>query len=508
MSTLRETNWNGSILAVGECVFGCTANCRNYMFYRSLSLTKTGDDSICLDYNRKGPMCGNCLANYAPPAYYYNLTCTECSDYRYNWMKYIAVAYLPLTAFYVLVLVFKVSATTGSMNALVTLCQLAATPSIIRFYFIPKHRREYSKTINIVTTVCTVWNLDFFRALYKPFCLHPSMTTIQVFTLDYGLGLYPLILIVVTYFFVKLHDRYTLVVSLWRPFNRCISRFTRTMNIKESLVQAFATFILLSYVKILNASFDILTPGQKYLKPDSQELDKQYWYYNGTLEYLGKEHIQYAVLAIIMSVTFNIIPLLLLILYPFRCFRRFLQLLRLESNVLSIFMETFCGCYRTKPNCRHFAVVYVLLRVANLILCSTVSGFMYFSCASYLFIIVLVLVAIVRPYRKMWHNIADIILFSSILSFYQFVNLIYESYCLTPNFILHFSMLSILIVIALIISVPGFWGILIFLWRIVPVKTRQYLLNNCVFCMKRETELEESLPHRLQQNNEQSPLLS
>ena len=121
--------------------------------------------------------------------------------------------------------------------------------------------------------VLSILNLDFFKSYYHPFCLHPSMTTIQVFSLEYLVGVYPLVLVAITYFLVKLHDRYSLVVYLWRPCYRVFSCFSSKLNIKTSLVQAFATFILLSGVKICNVSFDILTPARKYLRPDGSEVD-------------------------------------------------------------------------------------------------------------------------------------------------------------------------------------------------------------------------------------------
>ena len=131
---------------------------------------------ICKHYNRRGVMCGDCEKGHAPPAYYYDLICVECSQYRYNWLKYIAVAYLPLILFYFITLTIKIEATAGSMIGFVTINQLAAAPGIVRFYFVL--RQNYVKSIKLVTTVCTFWNLDFFRSLWEPFCLHPSMTTL------------------------------------------------------------------------------------------------------------------------------------------------------------------------------------------------------------------------------------------------------------------------------------------------------------------------------------------
>ena len=34
------------------------------------------------------------------------LGCVKCEDYKYGWLKFIAAAFVPLTAFYILVIVF------------------------------------------------------------------------------------------------------------------------------------------------------------------------------------------------------------------------------------------------------------------------------------------------------------------------------------------------------------------------------------------------------------------
>ena len=71
-----------------------------------------------------GLMCTECVDGYAYPVYSYSLACVECKDYGYNWLKYIAVAFLPLTVFYIIVILFRISVTSGAMNGYVLMCQL------------------------------------------------------------------------------------------------------------------------------------------------------------------------------------------------------------------------------------------------------------------------------------------------------------------------------------------------------------------------------------------------
>ena len=416
---------------VSNCPFSCSTAFGVFR-YINIASDSTGDDPICSRYKRRGPMCGLCEHNHTPPVYSYNFTCVECTNYVMNWFKYIAIVYLPLTVFYCLVLLLKMSATTGSVNALITIIQVCTSPGIVRFHY-TSHSLHTTK--DWAVGVCYILNLDFFKHYYHPFCLHPSMTTIQVFSLEYLVGVYPLLLVAITYFLVKLHDRYSIVVYLWRPCYRFFSCFSSKLNIKTSLVQAFATFILLSYVKICNVSFDILTPAKKYLRPDGSEVDKQYWYYNGSLEFFGKDHIPYAALAIVMSLLFNILPLLLLILYPFHFFRKLLSCLKLDSSTLHIFMDSFYGSYRTESKYyRLFAMFYILLRIVNLLLLAVFGGYLYRFYAGYVFMLALVLVALIRPYRNGWQNIFDVLLLLCASSFCQFKNIYIERFFMSQSY--------------------------------------------------------------------------
>ncbi len=51
-------------------------------------------------------MCSQCEPGYAPALYSYRSACVECKNYKYNWIKYIAIAYIPMT---VLIVLLKVS---------------------------------------------------------------------------------------------------------------------------------------------------------------------------------------------------------------------------------------------------------------------------------------------------------------------------------------------------------------------------------------------------------------
>jgi len=118
---------------------------------------------------------------------------------------------------------------------------------------------------NVVLSFYGFWNLDFFRMVYKLFCLHPKMTTIQAMSMDYVTAIYPLALLGLVHVFVELHDHgCRLILCLWKPFHCCFFRLRRQWDIRTSLVDAFATLLLLSYMKLLTVLVDLLVPTTVY----------------------------------------------------------------------------------------------------------------------------------------------------------------------------------------------------------------------------------------------------
>ena len=96
-----------------------------------------------------------------------------------------------------------------------------------------------------------------------------------------------------------IHDNFAIIVWLWRPFHKCLVLFRKQWNIRSYLVNALATFIVLSYVKILNVSFEFLTLSHVY-NMERQSIKRAYWYYDGTIKLTSKTYLPYLVLALFM----------------------------------------------------------------------------------------------------------------------------------------------------------------------------------------------------------------
>ena len=404
---------NGSMLVVGRCLYGCAGREYDKPYYPLPSNTSELNE-LCSSYHREGQLCGRCEEGFAPPVYSYNTSCVNCTNhYVNNWIKYLAVSLLPPTLFFIVIVTCRVRVTSGVMNAFVLQCQILSLPATIRSYLLGFELQYGSGStvfhmVTVTFTFYSMWNLDFFRALYPPFCLQPETTTLQIFALDYVIAVYPLVLIIVVYLFVKLHDsNFKFIICLWRPFHRCFVHFRKDWNIKTSLIDAFATFLLLSYMKFLSVSLDFLTPVTIFTN-NVETLSKQFFYWNGTIQFFGSEHLPYAILALTVVIIFNIIPLLLMCLHPCKCFQKCLNYCKFRSQILHIFMDTFQGCYKDGTNgsrdCRWFAGLYLFIRILIVVFIGVTNTRFFLPLVGCALLILLLLTAVLQPYKANAHN--------------------------------------------------------------------------------------------------------
>ena len=106
------------------------------MFYSLPNNTNDLNSHSCGRLNRDSTLCGKCLPGYSPLLYSYEMKCMNCTgeNMTYNWIKYIAVAYIPLTFFFFCVVGFKFSGTSPWMKAFISLCQGVASPIVLRSF--------------------------------------------------------------------------------------------------------------------------------------------------------------------------------------------------------------------------------------------------------------------------------------------------------------------------------------------------------------------------------------
>ena len=400
----------------GHCIYGCLAHYTQQ--YREVTIDGILNNELCASFKRKGLLCGECEPGYGTPVYSFTLNCIPCHnrDYVALWKQillYIAVGYGPMTLFLIFIIVFTVSVNSIPLHGFIFVSQIMTTNLYLTTVSAANNHHLHS-TAYIIFKICValygICNLDFFRVLYKPFCIHPHMNTIQVRALDYLVAAYPLAVILVLYALVELHSRgCKIVVVLWKPFRYCYARFRHQLNIRTSLVDAFGTFLSLFYVKMLNTAVNLMIPNKVW---DSNNTITEHVFFYGTMKFFGTHHLPFALLSIFIVIVCNILPLFLILVYSIpkaqvilRCFPASLH------RTLYPFMDSILGCYKNGTNntrnCRYFAVVYYIARFFIWTLLMWTKTSFYYVLVAAITAFISLLVAIIQPYKSSIYNKVD-----------------------------------------------------------------------------------------------------
>ena len=101
-----------------------------YNIYYEVPMNKSQlNEAMCGQFNRKGRLCGECKEGYSPLAYSYKISCRKCSEEesKRNFLKFTIVALVPLTAFYVIVILFKFNANSPKLHGFILYAQLVSS---------------------------------------------------------------------------------------------------------------------------------------------------------------------------------------------------------------------------------------------------------------------------------------------------------------------------------------------------------------------------------------------
>ena len=413
------------VLSVSECP---------YLQSDGYNLSSSGDtilprnlsqlnDYMCGPLNRKGLVCNQCADGFGPSITSYGYKCVNCTDTWYRVPLFLLLELVPITVFYLIVLLFKISVTSPPMPCFIMYAQFAVfaldykNMEPLEYIKLDKHW-NFRLDIKILTTLYGIFNLDILRFnVLPPFCLSSRLDHIDVAAiLGYMSAIYPIILIFLTWICVELHGRnFKPLVLMWHPLHKCFTRFRRKWNTRNDLIDVFVTFFFLSYTKIMVLTqlfFDgvsvtnINESGESYhtytiLGTDSKTVHRLVFLYA----------------AILTSVIFNVLPLLLLFLYPSRTFRSCLSKLHLDFIAVDTFIDKMYGCYRNGldegRDMRIFACLYFFVR-CFLCFLSLISRSLhkvmshFYFLGTFLFIITL-LVALAKPYKESYMTILDVL---------------------------------------------------------------------------------------------------
>ena len=418
----RSGTWIGSYTNTSRAVAGNSP----YTYNVNISVDLPTDllelnDYLCSNRSQ-GILCSKCISGHGHAINSNIFKCVKChrSDRKLSWLFFILTEILPVAIIFFILVIFNISLTSGPANAFIFFCQMITTSVALYTSNIP----PYDNFRKVYMTIYGVWNLHFFDAILPHYCLNTHMNVAAMIALKYIVAVFPLLLILVVYSIIWMYNRGTQPVTvLCRPIHYCFARFRSRWDLRRSITDVIAAFLLLSYTKFIIVSIQLLSPSNLFDENDA--VFKTVLYYDGSIGYFSKEHTPYVIAAVFVLVVFVIFPPLLLLAYPFKIFHKFLTCCTCNRCQLGgrtqLFLYTFYGCYKdgTDPGTRDwrcFAGLYFVLRII-FVVTGHVTYFFYphwglqYTLQQLVCTVGLLLFALARPYKNDFYNGVDIAIF-------------------------------------------------------------------------------------------------
>ena len=427
---------NTKLVSILECPY-FQLNGYNYTSQGSVLLPQNVSqlsDYMCNPLNRKGLVCSECADGFGPSVTSFGYRCANCTDAWYGVPLFLFLEFVPITIFYIICLAFRISVTSAPMPCFIMYAQIivatfdfATSTTPVLYKIIPKDILDRRLDIKIALLLYRVFNLEFGHYLLPPYCLSSKLKFIHVAYLGYISAFYPPLLIFLTWVCVELHGRnFRPLVWLWRPFHRCFVHLRRGWDTKSDIIDVFTTFFFLTYTKILYQT--LLLMSNKPIK-NIELSGKVFLTYvpvvDHSLKFGGIYHLSFAIPGILVSLIFNILPPLMLILYPIRSFRKCFSKSHLNFAVINTFLDKVHGCYRNGldggRDMRSFSGLYFILQV----IVSSIYALSHAMSPPFyvnpwigigtLFFVIILAITIGKPYQKAYMNHLDTLLLSNVM---------------------------------------------------------------------------------------------
>ena len=444
-------------LSIGYCVtydekikllsvFNCPYfQLENFIYNNRIQLPRNLsqlNDYMCGPLNRKGLVCSECADGFGPSMSSFGYRCANCTDAWYGVPLFLFLELVPIAVFYIICLAFHISVTSAPMpcfimhaQIIVTTFDFATSDTPMLKKIIPKQLWDRRLDMYIILLLYRVINLEFGHYLLPPYCLSSKLKFIHVAYLGYISAFYPPLLIFLTWACVELHGRnFRPLVWLWRPFHRCFVRLRRSWDTKTDIIDVFTTFFLLSYGKIMYQTLLLLSRDEIInINQSGQHFTSYQCVADQSISYGSTYHLLFAIPSVFIFFICNILPPLLLILYPIKAFRSCLSKCHLNSIALNIFTEKIYGCYRNGlhggRDMRFISGLYFILRIMPFMIkliirpVSEYHAFVHWYFSGTLFFITALTVALVKPYNKVYMNYLDTLILSILaLIYYTFLS--------------------------------------------------------------------------------------
>ncbi len=408
-------NSPNEVISVAPCPYdtskGHTLLCPNNLLLPDTSEGLTA--FMCSGLNRHGNYCKDCNESYGQSVFTMDLSCYSCNRSYSGWALYLFFETTFLGIFLVVIILFQISPAKGSTKAFVLFSQLNMV--YLSFgtepMFLYPFKNRGATYLKLIKVFYGIWNLDFFRSVIPPFCVSPRLNNLEVLMLHYIPIIIPSILVAIAWIIVDLHERgFRPLVVFWRPFRRALSHYSVTNDPKRSIINFFATLVILSSTKIM---FIALTTTTTYGAHHCCDNDTTpVLYVQPDIKVYHSAHIVYFGISLTMVTIYVFFPVFLLIIYSLQSFQDKLNKYCIRSHNIQIFAEAFYTPFKAssdwKKDCRLFSTMYFFFRA--LVLICFLKAPMQFR---FLFIAIahgalFGIICLFRPYKNLAHTFLDV----------------------------------------------------------------------------------------------------
>jgi len=406
-------NYNNETNSIefGKCIYGCNRGQFHHIddgYFKVPQNNSELNANMCGAFHRDNTLCGRCEDTYYPMAFSYNMSCVKCEQTHWNWLKLVLFVFVPLTVFCFLIIIFNINVTSTYLHGFILFSQAVSMPAMSRVVLIAlEGNPKFLLFVKVLATFFSIWNLDILRMFSPTICFH--MTYIDTLLLDLIIGLYPLVLVIITYFMISLYDKKSrIVILLWKPFGHLLSRFHSYFQIKTSIIDSFATFFVLSNVKFMSVCFDMLAFVNVYELSSSDKViqEKKLFYDASSNVYSHKFRVIIINLVLIVLI---ILPIFLLLFYPFKWFQKLLNVIPLRWHVLHTFVDVFQGGFkngsdRKTSDFRWFSAFFFFIRLHVFIIYVLTLSSIFFCYVAIVSIFIVILLITIQPFRSEHEN--------------------------------------------------------------------------------------------------------
>ena len=340
----------------GNCIYAHSGNYTDRVFSEAPPTPDGLDEYMCGYYNRRGLLCGRCIDGYGPAVYSLEMKCADCSKLSVGaaLILHAALEFIPITLFFVFVLVTRLKITAGPLLGYVIFCQaymfVIKTNVYIASYILSHSSAPGKYFFYTSLALCKVWLLQFAWIFTPSFCISSNFTNIHIELLGLVRSIIPVVLMVTICIIAELHKRDCgIIVLAWKFFQRALKKISIKSIDSSAVIHTLASFMFLLTYNLNFALVAYATWNPVYTMDWSEEYRV---FSDPTVVWFGQMHFIYlSVLGFGLFPFLVVTPSLILLLYPTRIYRFLSRFLKNRQQLaITAFAEALHSCFKDGLN--------------------------------------------------------------------------------------------------------------------------------------------------------------